>query len=327
MGVGIEGITISAYRYEESPPAGMMHYYLSAEVVSAGDGEFEFTTLKDTAQYIFKFSDSQNRFRRGFYAETGGHAGSIISTIATLTYLEWANDEILSFTRVVPGLSSIYVTLAISERQYGYILDENNAGVSGVVVKALRKESGEDSVYYEAATSTTDVDGYFELIGLRPDKFYIIQAVISESPTKFYYRLTDKNNVTVDIVLADSVAGKYADDTDYYDITMKTPGMKSQSGTITDGALGGVEGVSVSAFAVGDTFTKEQTTTTNADGEWSISGLVDGQKYVYQFRDNSGAYQSAYYVLSPPENNTGSISNATVIEPGGADISIILEAS
>jgi hypothetical protein len=190
MGVGIGGITISAYRYEESPPASMTHYYLSAEVVSAGDGEFEFTTLKDTAQYIFKFSDSQNRFRRGFYAETGGHAGSIISTIATLTYLEWANDEILSFTRVVPGPFSIDVTLAISERQYGCILDENNAGVSGVVVKALRKKPGGGSVYYEAATSTTDVDGYFELIGLRSDKFYIIQAVISESPTKFYYRLS-----------------------------------------------------------------------------------------------------------------------------------------
>jgi hypothetical protein len=96
------------------------------------------------------------------------------------------------------------------------------------------------------------------------------------------------------------------------------------SGTVTSAATGQpISGISVDAYS-GDTLGLNQTATTDASGNWSISELVGDADYTLKFSDPSGVYAATWWQNSSLQSNANLIGGTG---GSGFDVSLSPAAS
>ncbi len=292
----LNGILVEVYRVQPSS----WPFVNSGTTDTNGHYSISFTGAGD---YVVRFSDPARNYIDQFY----NHADSFFT----------ATSIPMTITGTNAGINALMDEVS---RITGTVYDSDNVTpLSGIYVVAYRY-SEEFMDWEEMASTSSDVDGNYELDGLTPD----------------YYRVSfrDFTGLYLSGWYADARSVETADDVEV-PLSTTVPGINVAlsiasriSGTVLDSLTEApLEGISVSAYTWnGFSWAMAGSAGTDENGDYEIGGLAEGI-YRVQFVDGNGSYVNLVYYNAFDLDAGSDIDVGEAANVSGIDAAMIISSS
>ncbi|MCX6583459.1 MAG: carboxypeptidase regulatory-like domain-containing protein [Candidatus Aminicenantes bacterium] len=238
----------------------------------------------------------------GYYTVRGIPAGNCTASFYTANagnYIqEWYNDkssqETADIFSVTPGQTTgnIDAQLAAGSIISGRVTDVSGSGIPNV--QASAQEVADNSWY----AGTSDADGYYEIVGLRPGNYKV--DFYTQNAGNY---IEEWYNDKVSFENADTILLSAKQTIGNIDAQLNTGSIIS--GRVTDISGSGIPNVRASAQDVVDRWGNSGTS--DANGYYAITGLKPGSYKVEFHTQNAGNYLEEWY------NDKASFENADTI--------------
>ncbi len=211
--------------------------------------------------------------------------GGLVAIGASLTFAQAAQAKAPAYRTALRSDGAVRSLLASGQITGTVTVATSKVALPGVEVCAFPgvEELGEE---FGELCTVTNVDGEYAVSGLPAGEYTVkFYAFLGNYVTQYYDDKAWFTEATkVPVTEGGVVAG--------IDAAMKSGG--EIAGTVTAAGGGGaLEGIKVCAALSGDEFVV-QCTSTNANGEYTISKQAEGE-YVVEFYSPSGSYATQYY--------------------------------
>jgi hypothetical protein len=227
------------------------------------------------------------------------------------------NGDMIDFDNATPVIttsapvSSIdAVLLSLGGSISGTVTSDGIKGIPGIRVSVYTTDG--KAVF--GATGTTDKSGKYTIKGL-PAGDYNVQFDGGSLYVVGY------NNARADLNNADAVHVNTGQITLVPVATLSANNISSVSGQVTDGSFVGIPNAKISVYTVDGSFVKS--TVSNADGNYSVTGLTSGDKLYKLFFDGAAMGYSRKFL----DGEIFDIANTTPVDAPSTDNNPSLEAA
>ncbi|MCB1641460.1 MAG: carboxypeptidase regulatory-like domain-containing protein, partial [Xanthomonadales bacterium] len=291
---GIAGVTVNLLNAARQ---------VIATVTTDANGYFDFSGLQGSTLYYVEVSDTASVLSNFFGTTPEAVAGEL--QLANLT----ANVDFTAEPNFGYNAYGAVGDTVFNDLNGNGLQDPGEAGLAGVTVRLITDADGDgiiDAGDNQIRTLVTDANGHYVFAGI-PNGSYIVS--ITSPPAGYTFTGTDSDGTAGGQQLQATVVGGGADLTADFGYRVATS-PRTVSGTLFNDAnnngtlddVGRFANVTVELRNSAGTMVIA-TTTTNASGNYSFTGLPPVDDYRVRITDNNGilsGYQTTYEVSEGP---------------------------